>query len=123
MFICSLLLALHALTTVGVSVVFFVVIIGFLTGSMHISLLLVISYQLDSLSCFHLYILRSLHFKRLLNLSNSSLGHLLRESNFKDDVKISEVVGLLVEGKTFVLNSLDVVRFNYFTYIVLNSNL
>lgn len=123
MFICSLLLALHALTTVGVSFVVIVVVIGFLTGSMHISLLFVVSYQLASLSSFHLYILRFLHFKSLLNLSNSSLRHLLRESNFKDDIKISKVVGLLVEGKTFVLNSFNVVRFNYFTWTVLNSNL
>ena len=123
--ILSLLLTLHALTAVGVSVLFIIVIIGFhAAGGVNVSLLLVIALKHAGLFDFHLCIFRRfLASERLLDLTKSGLGHGLGEGNLEDHVEVAEVVGLLVEGKTLVLNSLDLIGLDDLARHVFDSHL
>lgn len=123
--ILSLLLTLHALTAVGVSVLFVVVFVGFhAAGSVDVSLLLVIILKHAGLFDFHLRIFsRLLASKRLLDLTKSGLGHGLGEGNLEDNIEVAEVVRLLVEGKTLVLDSLDLIGLDDLARDVLDSHL
>jgi len=51
------------------------------------------------------------------------LRHAIRECHVELDVEVSELIRSLVEGKTLVSNSLQVVRLDYFTRVVLDSDL
>jgi len=48
---------------------------------------------------------------------------LLGEGYLENNVKVSKVVGLLMEGKTFFFDSFNVIRLNNFTWVVLDSDL
>jgi len=48
---------------------------------------------------------------------------LLGEGYLENNVKVSKVVGLLVEGKTFIFHGFNIIRLDNFAWIVLDSDL
>lgn len=119
---CSLLLALDALATTWVSIIVLVVVISLLTaGGVQVSLFFFIVAESDGLFSTHVNISWLLARQSLLDRGNCILWHLFGEHNLEHDVEVAEVVWLLVEGKTLVLNGFDVVWLDDFTWRVFDS--
>src|SRR3569833_182620 len=91
--------------------------------------------HLDHLIClliFVIFILASMLLSTSLFLSSCSQGILdkslalwiqgVRELNFEVDEQVSKGVNLLVERHTHILNHLDFVMFEYFSWVVLYSD-
>ena len=119
----SLLLALHALAALWVAIVLLVIRAGVLACRVLIPLLLVVGTQEASFSSVsHVDVGRLLRGKGLLNTLYRLLRQALREGYLENYVKIAEIVGLLVEGQTLVLDSLDLLGFDDLTWVVFDSD-
>lgn len=119
---CSLLLALDALATTWVSIIVLIVVISLLTaGGVRVSLFFFIVAEKTGLFSTHVNIGWLLARQSLLDRGNCILWHLFGEHNLEHDVEVAEVVWLLVEGKTLVLNGFDVVWLDDFTWRVFDS--
>lgn len=64
-----------------------------------------------------------MHGKSNTSGFKSRLGHSIRESDLEHNVKVTEFVGLLVERKTLVENSLDVIRLDDLSGLILDAEL
>jgi len=87
-----------------------------------VPLLFVVGTQEASFSSVnHVDVGGLLRSKGLLNTLYRLLRQALGEGDLENNVKISEIVGLLVEGQTLVLDSLDLLGFDDLTWVVFDS--
>lgn len=123
--VASLLLTLYTLAALTVAFFLFIIIVGFHTsGGLNISLLFIVRFELECLSITtHFCILWLLHSESTLDTSDGVLWHLFGEGYLENNVKVSKVVGLLVEGKTFIFDGFNIIRLDNFAWIVLDSDL
>lgn len=120
----SLLLALDALTAMTLAFIVVVIVISFLSASrVQVSRFLVVVGKLADLFSSHVLVSWLLGSKCGLNLSNRVLWHLFGEFDLEDNVQVTEVVSLLVEGKTLFLDSFDILGLNDFAWVVFDSDL
>jgi len=119
----SLLVALNTLACAR-TLIFLIIIVSLLaTGGVQVSGLLVVVNEFDGLLGSHVDVSWLLVFQCSRNRGESLHGHLFGELDLKDNVQVTEVVSLLVERKTLLLNSLDFLGLDHLTGLVLDSNL